>query len=759
MLSASGPGHGASDHGASGLGASGSGHESGLAAVFEPRRVALVGASDRPGSVGRLLWDNLAGFPGEVLPVCPSATVGGKAAYADLRDVPGQVDLAVIATPAATVPGIIGAAADKGVRAAVVLSAGFAETGDEGARLQADAVAAARAGGVRLVGPNCFGVQNADLPLNASIAAGTPRGGGGVTIVTQSGSYGMAVHALGQDEGLRVAKVFAAGNKADITDAELLGYLRQDPDTRVICLLLESVTDARRFFTEARQTTPHKPVIAVVGGRTAAGQRAAVSHTAALGTDDAILDAALRQAGVVRVRTGLQALDGARALASQPVPRGRRIAVVTNSGGTGVELTDLLADEGLAVPELSGPLQHELRALLPEYGSARNPVDMTPAWRLFTTVYPAAIEMLARSGEVDAVVPVLLQRSASPEVAAAVRDAVGRLRADGVPVPVYVCWVAPREADQHAEVLREAGVPCFAWPERTARAIGTAVRCGERMGQNGPGAGAAGRADVPGAGVPVKGDVPGAGLPVRGDVPGAGAPAGRPSPGRFAVIRRRPPRPAPRGELPAHGLVGAVAARELLVGAGIPVIETIRCRSAETAVAAAGRVGYPVVAKVDHPELTHKSDVGGVRLGLADEVAVREAVADLLGLAEGAGVLLQRQHEGVELLVGGLRDPEFGPVVMAGLGGVLVETWRDVQLAVAPVGEAEAVDLLRSLRGAAIFGGLRGHPAIDLGPVAAVIVRVGELLADHPQISELDLNPVLATGTGCVAVDWRIQIG
>jgi acetyltransferase len=205
--------------------------------------------------------------------------------------------------------------------------------------------------------------------------------------------------------------------------------------------------------------------------------------------------------------------------------------------------------------------------------------------------------------------------------------------------------------------------------------------------------------------------------------------------------------------------VGAVAARELLVEAGIPVIATVRCRSAETAVAAAGRVGYPVVAKVDHPELTHKSDVGGVRLGLADEVAVRDAVADLLGLAEGAGVLLQRQHEGVELLVGGLRDPEFGPVVMAGLGGVLVETWRDVQLAVAPVDEAEAVGLLRSLRGAAIFGGLRGHPAIDLEPVARVIVRVGELIADHPQISELDLNPVLATESGCVAVDWRIQIG
>jgi len=750
MLSASGPGHGASDHGASDHGGSGhgaSGHGSGLAAVFAPRRVALVGASDRPGSVGRLLWDNLADFPGEVLPVCPAATVGGETAYADLRDVPGQVDLAVIATPAATVPGIIGAAADKGVRAAVVLSAGFAETGDVGAKLQADAVAAARAGGVRLVGPNCFGVQNADLPLNASIAAGTPRGGGGVTIVTQSGSYGMAVHALGQDEGLRVAKVFAAGNKADITDAELLGYLREDPETRVICLLLESITDARRFFTEARQTTPHKPVIAVVGGRTGAGQRAAVSHTAALGTDDAIRDAALRQAGVVRVRTGLQALDGARALASQPIPRGRRVAVVTNSGGTGVELTDLLADEGLTIPELSGRLQDELRTLLPQYGSARNPVDMTPAWRLFTTVYPAAIEMLARSGEVDAVVPVLLQRSASPEVAAAVRDAVGRLRADEVPVPVYVCWVAPRDADQHADLLRDAGVPCFAWPERTARAAGTAVRCGERMERGGPGAGPA-----------VEPDVPGAGAPVRGDVPGAGARADHRPPERLAVIRRSP-RPAPRGELPAHGLVDAQVARELLVSAGIPVITTVRCRSAETAVAAAGRVGYPVVAKVDHPELTHKSDVGGVRLGLDDEAAVRAAVADLLGLAEGAGVLLQRQHEGFELLVGGLRDPEFGPVVMAGLGGVLVEAWRDVQMAVAPVGEADAVALLRSLRGAAIFNGLRGSPPVDLAPVADVIVRISDLMVGNPNIAELDLNPVLAGVTGCVAVDWRVVTG
>ena len=703
----------------------------GLAAVFTPRRVALVGASDRAGSVGRLLWDNLAGFPGEVVPVGPAGHVGGQVTYPTLRDIPGEVDLAVVATPAATVPGIVRDAAGKGVAAIVVLSAGFAETGGEGARLQDEAVAAARAGGVRLVGPNCFGVQNADLPLNASIAAGPPRGGGGVTIVTQSGSYGMAVHALGQDEGLRVAKVLAAGNKADITDAELLAYLRQDPDTSVICLLLESITDARGFFAEACLTTPRKPVVAVVGGRSSAGRRAAMSHTAALASDDAVRDAALRQAGVVRVRTGLQVLDAARALSSQPVPRGPRVAVVTNSGGTGVELTDLLADEGLVVPELSEPLQKELRAIMPGYASARNPVDMTPAWKLFTTVYPGAIELLARSGEVDVVVPVLLQRSASAAVAAAVRDAVARLRADSVPVPVYVCWVAPRAADEHARVLHEAGVPCFPWPERTAQVVGVAVRCGAGLRA----------AELPGP----ESQAPGS---MAGALEGSRAPGQR-------TRALRTPRPLPASA--PNGFLPSAAARDLLVASGITVIETVCCQSAATAAAAADRVGYPAVVKVDHPDLVHKSDAGGVRLGLGSGAEVTEAAAELLGLAKGARVLVQHQHQGVELLVGGVRDPEFGAMVVAGFGGVLVEARRDVQLAVAPVTIQQARAMLSSLRGAALFRGLRGSPPVDLGFVAETIAAIGDLIVAHPQIAELDLNPVLAGPRGCVAVDWRIR--
>ena len=423
-------------------------------------------------------------------------------------------------------------------------------------------------------------MQNSRLPLNASIAAGLPRGDGGVAVVTQSGSYGMAVHALGQDEGLRVAKVLAAGNKAEISDAELLSYLRDDPDTTVICLLLESITEAREFFTEACLTTPHKPVIAVLGGRTSAGQRAALSHTAALATDDAARDAALRQAGVVRVRTGLQALDAARALSGQPVPRGRRVAVVTNSGGTGVELTDLLADQGLLLPELSQPLQDRLRAIMPSYASARNPVDMTPAWHLFTTVYPGAIEMLARSGEVDVVVPVLLQRSASAEVAAAVRDAVVRLRA-------IRCRCRSTCAGSRRGLPRRTPT-CFGM--RTFRALrGLRARRRQWAWQCGAGSDGFGGRD------------------------GAGASGRSRAPQRLPRTPRTPRlASALRGVDPGgYGMLG-LERRGLPGRSRDSGDRTVRCRSAETAAAAAERLGYPAVVKVDHPELIHKSDAGGV---------------------------------------------------------------------------------------------------------------------------------------------------
>jgi acetate---CoA ligase (ADP-forming) len=680
----------------------------GLAAVFEPRRVALVGASDRPGRVGELLWRNLSSFAGEVVPVTRSAgTVAGCKAYPTLSAVVGPIDLAVVVVPAAEVPGVIREAAGKGVPAAVVISGGFAEAGPDGARRQAELMAAARPGGVRIVGPNCFGVQNCDLPLNASLAAGTPQGGGGISLVTQSGAYGMAVHSLGLDEHVRFAKVCATGNTADVGHAELLDYLGADPATRTLCFFVESLPDGRAFVDAACRVTPEKPIIVTKTGRSAAGARAVQSHTAGLAGSERVWRAAFTQAGVIVARSGLEMMDVARALDTQPPPLGPRVAVITNSGGTGVELADLLADEGLSVPELSTALQAELRAVLPPLASTRNPVDITPVWNRFAELYPLLVDRLARGGEVDAVVPVLVQRAADEPVARGVRDAVQRLRADRVPVPVYVCWVAPRASRSSADLLQDAGVPCFEWPERTARALGHAARYGSARSLRAPGP-----------------------APAR--------------PARLAAL--------------TSGMLDAEAAAGVLAAAAIPTVPARTCAGVADAEAAAAELGYPVVAKALHPSLVHKSDTGAVRLGLQSPAAVRAAAADLLALVPGARVLVQRQASGVEIVIGGVRDPQFGAVVMVGLGGVFVETIDDVALGLAPLRPDDAHRLLRGLRGHAVLGGARGREPVDLDALSAMICAVGDLLAAVPEIAELDLNPVLAGADGCVAVDWRIRV-
>lgn len=684
---------------------------SGLEAVFAPRRVALVGASERPGTMGELFWRNLASFPGEVVPVTPSRrSLGGVKAYPSLASVDGEVDLAVIVVRAAEVPGVIRDAGVKGVPAALVISGGFAETGPDGAALQSEVVAIARAGGVRIVGPNCFGVQNCDLPLNASMATGLPPGGGGITLATQSGSYGMAIHTLGLDERTRFAKVYAIGNKADIGDAEVLRYLATDPASRTLCFFLESLPDGREFCDAARMAgAAGKPVIVARTGRTPAGIRAAQSHTAALAGSARIWRAALQQAGVLVARSGLEMLDAARALDAQPPPAGNRIAVVTNSGGTGVELADLLADEGLAVPELSAALQDKLRPVLPKFASAANPVDITPVWRRFAELYPRVVDELAHSGEVDAIVPVLLQRAAVDEaVAAGLRDAVTRLRCAGVGIPVYVCWVAPRSARANADLLQEAGVPCFEWPERTARAVGHAVRFG-----------------------------------VASPRPAAPSPA--------------LPGPIASEDLPARHLDPDQGAN-LLRTVGIATVESITCTGASDAVAAAQRIGYPVVCKVVHPDLVHRSNAGGVRLNLNGPDAVRAAAHALLGLADGARVQVQPQLVGVEVAVGGLRDAQFGPIVMIGLGGIWIEVIGDVVFGLAPLAPDEAHRLIASLRGHAVLTGARGREPVNLDVLAATVSAVGNLLVARPDVVDLDLNPLLATSRAAVAVDWRITV-
>jgi acetyltransferase len=686
----------------------------GLEAVFAPRRIALVGASERPGTMGELFWRNLTSFPGDVVPVTPSrSSIGGVKAYPTLASVDGEVDLAVVVLRAAAVPEVIRDACAKGVPAALVISGGFAEMGPDGAALQAEVVAAARAGGVRIVGPNCFGVQNCDLPLNASMATGLPPGGGGITLITQSGSYGMAIHTLAVDERTRFAKVYSVGNKADIGDAELLRYLATDPASRTLCFFLESLPDGRGFCNAAEVArAAGKPVIVARTGRSPAGIRAAQSHTAALAGNERIWRAAFEQVGVLVARSGLEMLDAARALDSQPPPAGNRVAIITNSGGTGVELADLLADEGLTVPELSPVLQDELRPLLPPFASAANPVDITPVWRRFAQLYPMLVDRLARSGEVDVVVPVLLQRAAIDEaVAQGVREVVARLRSAAVTVPVYVCWVAPRSARPNAELLQEAGIPCFEWPERTARAVGHAVRYRS---------------------------------PRSLHLEPFGGPEG-------ARSRHSEPFGGPQNLDPDLG-------GRLLRGAGIGTVESITCSDVAGVVAAAEHIGYPVVCKVAHPDLVHRSDVGGVRLDLSSPDAVRAAARVLFGLVDGALVQVQPQLGGVEVAVGGLRDPQFGPVVMIGLGGIFVEVVGDVAFGLAPLQPDDVRRLIARLRSHAVLTGARGREPVDLNALASTVSAVGDLLVARTEIIELDLNPLLATPKGAVAVDWHIQV-
>jgi acyl-CoA synthetase (NDP forming) len=680
-----------------------------LTPLFAARRVALVGASDDPARAGGILWRNLRSFPGEVVPVARTATVDGRPAYPRLVDVPAAVDLVVVAVPAAATVEVLRDAGAAGVAVAVVVSGGFAETGPAGRRLQEQLLAAGRAGGVRLVGPNCLGVQDCDRPLNASLAAELPPGGGGVSLLSQSGAYGMAMHALAADEGMRFAKLVSTGNKADVADAELLALLRVDPATRVVGVLAESLPDGRRFVEELQRTTPVKPVLVAGTGRSPAGARAALSHTAALAGDAAVREAALSAAGAVLTRTGLELLDAARCLAVTTAPRGPRVGIVTNSGGTAVELADLLDDLGLTVPELSAAAQDRLRGHLPAFGSPRNPVDLTPAWARYPELYPLAVAELARSGEVDVVLAVLVHRAALSEpTARALAGTAERLRAEGVRVPLLACTLAPSDALPNARRLTAAGVPCFPWPERAARAAAHAVRAR---------AGAA---------------------PAR---PPVGLPAG-------------PPEGPPAG--PPAGLLDPDAAAGRLRAAGVPLVPYVLAGSAAAAAAAAAGQPPPYVVKLVAAGVVHKSDVGGVRLGLPDPAEVARAAGALLAGRAGARVLVSPQLSGLELMVGGLRDPAFGPAVLVGAGGGLVELVRDVAWVLAPLTVEQAERTLRRLRCAALLDGYRGRPAVDVGALARLMCAVGELLVARPEVTEVDLNPVLALPAGCTAVDWRV---
>ena len=694
-------------------------------AAFAPRRIALVGASAEAGKAGRLLFDNLrASGQHEIVAIHPSASdIGGHAAYPSVAAAPGAIDLAVIVTPAATIPKIIADCALAGVPAALILSGGFKETGSVGAALEAEVLRAARAGsdsgGVRLIGPNCFGLIDVQRGLNASLAMGMPNAGG-VSLFTQSGSYGMAAFSRSQDGAIGFAKVLAAGNKADVSEVDAIRCFGADPATRVIALVLESIADGPALVAALREVTPVKPVVILKTGRGTAGKRAAASHTAALAQDFAVAHAVLRQAGAVLVDDGLSLFDVAAALDRQPPLRGRRVAIISNSGGTGVELADLLEAEGLEVPALSASLQQRIAAHLPAHGSAANPVDVTTDWKRFATMYRESLRALLASDEIDAVVPVLLQRSALDEgvVAAVIEEsAVVRSAASAaasaevcaVAKPVHVCWVAPAQGDALRRRLQDAGLPCHEWAARTARVLGY---CRSTA------------ADVP----PVVGES----LPFPFDN---------------------------AHDMSADGWLAPGALFTLLEAWGLPIAPWRLADDSDAAVAAATVLGYPAVLKAVRPALVHKTEAGAVRLGLTDAAAVRGAYAALVESLGPGPVLVQAQAaRGVELMLGAVRDATFGPLVVCGLGGIWTEALDDVALRLAPIAPSEASQALTELRGSPLLDGLRGAPGVDRDALAALISTLSFAVARAPWCAELDLNPLIASGRSFTIVDARMRI-
>jgi acyl-CoA synthetase (NDP forming) len=681
-------------------------------ALFTPRRVAIVGASASAGKAGSLFLRNLtaveAGFGGEVVAIHPSATeILGCPAYPSLGAAPEPVDLAIVATPPATVPGVVADCGAAGVRVAVVISGGFAETGAAGAELQREMVRTALASGVRVLGPNCFGVINTASGLNGSLSIGLPKRGG-VSLITQSGAYGMAAYSRSMDDSLGFAKIVALGNKADVDEVELLEFLGRDPETRVVAILLESISDGRRLFETAAAVTRKKPVVLLKTGRHPDAQRAAASHTAALSGDAAVAFAALRQAGVHLVEDGLALLDVAASLDRQPPLRGRNIGIITNSGGTGVELTDLLEAKGLAVPALSPELQATIGSVLPPQGSPVNPIDVTTDWSRFAAMYEASVDALMNSDEVDAVTPVLLQRSAlMPEVSDAIIAANERARRRGSVKPIHVCWVAPRAADANREKLLAAGIPCHSWPAATAAILAaTALR------------------------------------PARFPPP---VTAGEPVPFPSSVDDA--------------GWASSAAAFSLLQQAGFPVVRFALVVEAGEAAAKAEEMQFPVVLKAERPGLVHKSDADAVRLGLMNGAAVAEAFYDFRHRLGAGPALLQRQAKpGVELVLGARRDPLFGPIVMAGLGGVWIEALNDVALRVAPIDGEEAQSMLDELKGRKLFTGLRGRPPIDSARLAGLIADMSRWFCAATSLDEIDLNPVIADGDTLTIVDARMRV-
>ena len=682
---------------------------------FEPRVVALVGATSDRGKVGNQIFLNLLnkGFTGRVVPVSVRAdAVEGVRAYATVTDIPDQVDLAVIAVPADHVLGVVDDCIAKGVRALVVITAGFGETDRSGREREAALVDKIRAAGIRMIGPNCMGILNTDPGVRLDVTfSPQPLLEGRVAFLTQSGALGLAILDYAQRLGLGISTFVSVGNKADVSGNDLIQYWAEDPRTDVILLYLESFGNPRKFSQIARRVGRHKPIVAVKAGRSSAGARAAMSHTGSLATSDVVVDALFRQAGVIRARTLQEMFDVATLLAHQPVPRGSRVAILTNAGGPGILASDVCEAQGLEVPILSDATIASLRQFLPHAASVANPVDMIGT--ALPDHYRRSMQLLLADPRVDSLLVIYVPVTVTEpkEIAAAIADAAAGAGGKTVIVSYMHSQGPP-------PVL--APLPCYPFPEPAASALAHAADYG------------AWRLRPVGA------------LPHFDDI-------------QPAAARRIVDAALTRG----GGWLTPVEAQDVLMAMGIAVPESRVALSEGDAIVAARELGFPVAIKAIGPDIVHKTEVGGVRLGIADEDSVRTAVRHLqahLG-ARLTGILIQPMvATGVEILIGGLQDPTFGPLVLCGSGGVLVDLIADSVFRLHPLTDVDALEMVSTMKGAALLRGHRGAPPADEAALREALLRVSVLMDLCPEIQELDINPIEVFETGVCAVDVRIRV-
>ncbi len=692
--------------------------------IFRPRSVAVIGASTRKGTIGRETLHNIfmAEYTGKVFPVNPKASViHSIKAYSTILDVPDAVDLAIIIVPKASVPEVARQCGQKGVRGLVVITAGFSEVGGAGKVLEDELISVIREYGMRMVGPNCFGIVNTDpkVALNATFGKTYPKRGN-IGFITQSGAMGEAIMSQAKELDIGFSIVASIGNKADISSNDMLSYLKDDPDTDVILMYLENFGNPRNFTQIVRELSRTKQVVAVKSGRTKLGAKAASSHTGALAGLDVGVDAIFEQTGVMRVETVEELFDVAAALSNQPVPKGNRVAIITNAGGPGILATDALINNGMEMPALAASTIKELRKFLSADASYSNPLDLVAG--AAGPEFNKALKAMVKDKRYDTIIPIVVppvtidQEDVSRNIWEAIKD---------TDKTILSCFMGAGHGSPATEYLRKRGVPVYIFPEAAAKTLAT----------------------------------------IDGYQKWLKKPKGKYR--NFKVDTDRVKQILHDSFDGPDGAVVGEAAIEILHCYGIPAARYKRVSSEKDALMVAREIGLPVVMKIASPTILHKTEMGGVMVDLRSDKEVRSAFKELqkrvgkLKKGQTFSVDIQQMVSGaVETVIGMTTDPSFGPLIMFGLGGIYVEVMKDVAFRINPLTDVSARDMIRSLRSYPLLTGFRGALPVDLKIIEETLLRLSQLVKDFDCFSEIDINPFIVSPdrSSCKAVDARFIV-